>query len=137
MLLIWVVLLLAATFHEAGHYLVLRHLAARPHPTIGLLGPGWEFESGHLSQRQLRLVWTAGPLAETLVWGSAAILARGSAGPLLSLLLLQLLANTVLPGSDGWKLVRSGIGRQHRFPGGATGLRRPGTYPSRPRFRPA
>ena len=136
MLLIWVVLVLAATCHEAGHYLVLRHFAARPSPTLGILGPGWEFESGHLSRRQLRLVWAAGPLAESLVWGSAAMVAPGSAGLLLSLLLLQLLANTLLPGSDGWKVVDPRIGRQQRFPMAAPGPRGPGPYSSRPRLRP-
>ncbi|MGC8473055.1 MAG: hypothetical protein ACP5PW_01425 [Candidatus Dormibacteria bacterium] len=136
MLLIWVVLLLATTFHEGGHYLVLRRLRARPRPTVGILGPGWEFDSGHLSRRQLRLVWAAGPLAETLVWGSAATLAPDWAGLLLLLLSVQLLANTLLPGSDGWKLVAPRFGSQHRFPVAAPGRRGPRTHSSRLRSRP-
>jgi hypothetical protein len=127
-LLIWLVLLLAVSVHEGSHFLVLRHLAARPRPTIGILGPGWVFQSGHLSDRQLRLVWAAGPVTETLVWGSAAICARGLAGPLLTLLVVQLLANSLLPGSDGWKLIGPRVDGHHRVPTRRRGPQRPWTY---------
>ena len=113
-LLIWAVLLLAVAAHEGAHFMVLRRLDARPRPTMGILGPGWEFESRHLTDRQLRLVWAAGPVAEALVWAMTAELASGSASSLLTLLLVQLVANTLLPGSDGWKLVGTRADRHHQ-----------------------
>ena len=115
MLLLWAVLLLAVAAHEGAHFLVLRRLAARPRPTMGILGPGWEFESGHLTDRQLHLVWAAGPVAEAVVWAAAASIASGAASSLLTLLLVQLLANTLLPGSDGWKLVGKRADRHHQL----------------------
>ncbi len=136
MLRIWVVLLLAVATHEGAHFLHLHRLAARPRPTIGILGPGWEFESGHLNDRQLRLVWAAGPIAETLVWGTAAAIARGSAGALLTLLLVQLLANTLLPGSDRWKLAQPQGDRHSQLRARRGGRQRRGGNPRPPRVNP-
>lgn len=129
MLALWLVLPLAMLAHEGAHYLDLRRLGIRPRLKLGVMAIGWSFDPGAATPAQLRRMWLAGPLAEAVVWTSAAIFLRDWAIPCLIVMAVQLLSNLILPGTDGWRIGRSlrrapeGAGLPSRA--GVTARRRP------------
>lgn len=104
---LWLVLPVAMLAHEGAHYLHLRRLGIHPRLRFGVMALGWSFDPGTATSAQLRRMWLAGPLAEAVVWTSAAVLLRGWAIPCLIVMGVQLLSNLILPGTDGWRVGHS------------------------------
>ncbi|MGA9775261.1 MAG: hypothetical protein WBU92_05000 [Candidatus Dormiibacterota bacterium] len=107
MIELWLVLMLAVAVHETAHLVRMRAAHLSPVLTLGFLGVGWRFEPRLASARQLRSAWLIGPIAEALTWATAALLLRPEAAQLLLLMTVQLAANLMLPGSDGWRAAQT------------------------------
>lgn len=107
MTVLWLTLVVALVAHEGSHYLRLRLAGLHPRPSFHFPGLGWKFAVASASARELRSVWLIGPLAESLVWAGAALLVPGETVYLLLLMMVELMTNLLLPGSDGRRALRS------------------------------
>ncbi len=97
-------LLLVVGCHEGAHWLRLRSFGIWARPAVKWYGGfGWAFDSSVLTSRQRRSVLLVGPLVGAIVWGVLALALPGLRVDLLVLLVADLLANLLIPGSDGWR----------------------------------
>lgn len=106
MVAIWATLVVALVVHEGSHYLLLRLAGLHPRPSFRFPGLGWRFNTGNASAQQLMDIWLVGPIMESLVWAAAALLFPSWAWELLLVMVVELVTNLVLPGSDGRRVLR-------------------------------
>jgi hypothetical protein len=107
MTVVWLTLVVALAIHEASHYGRLRVAGLHPRPSFHFPGLGWKFAVENATPHQLRNVWLVGPLAESIVWAGAALLFPAEAVYLVLLMVVELITNLLLPGSDGRRALRS------------------------------
>ncbi len=120
MVVIWATLVVALVVHEGSHYLLLRWAGLHPRPSFHFPGLGWRFNTGHASAHQLMDIWLVGPIMESLVWATAALLFSAWAWELLLVMGIELGTNLVLPGSDGRRVLRLWRSTSARGAGGAS-----------------
>ena len=95
--------------HEATHYVLLRWAGAAPRLAArawGLKGVGWAFDPRGIDAWKLRLQWLAGPAVGCLGWLVLVWAEPGAAGLWVVLLVVEVVGNGLLPGSDGWRARR-------------------------------
>ena len=107
MTVLWLTLVVALVVHEGSHYVRLRLAGLHPRPSFHFPGLGWKFAVERAKPHQLRSAWLIGPLAESVVWAGAALLFPGETVYLLLLMVVELITNLLLPGSDGRRALRS------------------------------
>ena len=107
MMVLWLTLVVALVVHEGSHYVRLRLAGLHPRPSFHFPGLGWKFAVERATPHQLRSAWLVGPLAESVVWAGAALLFPGETVYLLLLMVVELITNLLLPGSDGRRALRS------------------------------
>ncbi len=106
MVVIWATLLVALAVHEGSHYLLLRVAGLRPRPSFRFPGLGWRFDTGNASAHELIDIWLAGPVMESLVWATAAVVFPHWAWELILVMVVELMTNMMFPGSDGRRALR-------------------------------
>ncbi|MHB1574998.1 MAG: hypothetical protein ACYCX9_00565 [Candidatus Dormibacteria bacterium] len=106
MVVVWVALVVALVVHEGSHYLLLRLAGLRPRPSFHFPGLGWKFHTGNVSASQLIDIWLVGPVTETLVWATAALLFPRWSWELILVMVIELATNVAFPGSDGRRAMR-------------------------------
>ena len=95
--------------HEMAHYVLLRWAGAKPRLTArawGLKGVGWAFDPSGVEARKLRAQWIAGPLVGCLGWAVLMLVLPSETGLWALLLVVEVVGNGLLPGSDGWRARR-------------------------------
>ncbi len=105
--ILWATLLVALVVHEGSHYVRLRLAGLHPRPSIHFPGLGWKFPVGDTTPAQLRSIWLIGPLMESLTWAGAALIFPTYAWYLLLLMVVELITNLLMPGSDGRRALRA------------------------------
>lgn len=98
--------LLVLLAHELTHYVLLRWAGAKPRLTArawGLKGVGWAFDPYGIDHWRLQTQWLAGPLVGCLGWVLLIRLEPGEFGLWMVLLVVEVVGNLLLPGSDGWR----------------------------------
>lgn len=108
-----ILLVLAVTLvllsHEATHYVLLRWAGAKPRLVArgwGLKGVGWAFDPRGIDAHKLCLQWVAGPLVGCLGWAVLMVALPWAYGLWAVLLVVEVVGNGLLPGSDGWRARR-------------------------------
>lgn len=107
MTVLWVTLAVALVVHEGSHYVRLRLAGLHPRPSLHFPGLGWKFSTENSTWAQLRSIWLIGPIMESLVWAGSAVLFPAQAWYLLLLLVVELMTNLLMPGSDGRRALRA------------------------------
>jgi hypothetical protein len=126
MIVIWATLVVALVVHEGSHYLLLRLAGLRPRPSFHFPGLGWRFDTGNASAHQLIDIWLAGPVMESLVWATAALVFPRWGWELILVMVIELATNMLFPGSDGRRVLRLWRrGWEGRRPSSSMGSSRP------------